>query len=108
MNVHRTENVLIAAASLFAVGFALGSAMQASAIAAVPEPQPEPAVEQAMRDGAVEHVQVGEPLYVIVAQKPGAPMATGSLAVEAIEIYEPAQIHVFPTPIGALAQVDAR
>ncbi len=102
----RTKNLLSAAACTVAL----------AAGAAVASPQPDlPNSDQAATaeaasavEQAEEHVVVTEPLYVIVAQKPGAPMATGDLPVETITFDAPTRVQVYRSPAGAIARAQTR
>jgi len=110
MKKNETITRIISAAGITALGLAVGAALLAPMAEAVPEPQPEPALldvaEVAAPDHEVEHVVVTEPVFVIVARKPGAPMATGDLAVEAVEFDAPTRIRVYRTPAEAMATAE--
>lgn len=104
---NRTKTTILSGAS--ALGLAICVAL-VGRVSSVPEPQPEPAgaPEAAayieLDPGLpMETIAVTEPVYVIVGQADGAPMATAGLPVEEVVFEDALQIRVFRTPEGAVA-----
>jgi len=102
----RTKSLFTAAAC--ALGLAVGAASARPQAALQAEPESMQAELTAATDLPEEHVVVTEPMYVIVAKKPGAPMATGDLAVQSVTFTEPTRVQVYRTPQGAVANAETR
>lgn len=101
----RTKSLFTAAACTVGLALGVASATPQPALPADPEPA-QSEVTATTAELPEEHVFVTEPLYVIVAKKPGAPMATGGLAVQTVTFTEPTHVHVYRTPEQAVAIAD--
>jgi len=99
----RTKSLFTAAAC--ALGLAVGAASARPQAALQAEPESMQAELTDSVELPQEHVIVTEPVYVIVAKKPGAPMATGDLPVQVVNFSEPTRVQVYRTPNQAVARI---